>query len=91
MRRTIAVLLLALLLTGCAAPSGEAPALSAAGTASEPAARAENMSSSLVESSARPMPETEVLAAYERAQKVYGWFDLAPLPTSEENVLLFDL
>ena len=72
MRRTIAVLLLALLLTGCAAPSGEAPALSAAGTASEPAARAENMSSSLVESSARPMPETEVLAAYERAQKVYG-------------------
>ena len=73
MRRTIAVLLLALLLTGCAAPSGEAPALSAAGTASEPAARAENMSSSLVESS-----------AYERAQKVYGWFDLAPPPTTGE-------
>ena len=84
MRRTIAVLLLALLLTGCAAPSGEAPALSAAGAASEPAARAENMSSSLVESSARPMPETEVLAAYERAQKVYGWFDLAPPPTTGE-------
>lgn len=84
MRRTIAVLLFALLLTGCAAPSGEAPAPSAAGTASEPAARAENMSSSLVESSARPMPESEVLAAYERAQRVYGWFDLAPPPTTGE-------
>ena len=30
------------------------------------------------------MPEEEVLAAYERAQRVYGWFDLAPLPTVGE-------
>ena len=30
------------------------------------------------------MPEEEVLAAYERAQRVYGWFDLAPLHTVGE-------
>ena len=35
-----------------------------------------------MESSARPLPEEEVLAAYERAERIYGWFDLAPLPSS---------
>lgn len=79
MRRIMAALLLALVLTGCAAPSQKAPE-----RVSAPAAQAESMSASLVESSARSMPETEVLAAYERAQRVYGWFDLAPPPTSGE-------
>lgn len=84
MRNMTAALLLALLLTGCAAPSGEAAP--AAGTA--PAAPVENMSSSMVESSARPMPEEEILAAYERAQRIYGWFDLAPPPLSGESAVV---
>lgn len=79
MRKIMAALLLALVLTGCAAPSQKAPE-----RVSAPAAQAESMSASLVESSSRSMPETEVLAAYERAQRVYGWFDLAPPPTSGE-------
>ena len=88
MRKMLSALLSALLLTGCAAPAGEAASasapVSAARSDSAPAARVENMTSSMVESSARPMPEEEVLAAYERAQRVYGWFDLAPLPTVGE-------
>lgn len=82
MRRMMAALLFVLLLAGCAAPSGTA---SAVRTASAPAAQVENMSSSMVESSARPMPEAEVLAAYQRAEQIYGWFDLAPPPLSEES------
>lgn len=85
MRSTAAALLSLLLMTGCAAPSGEAaPSGAPARSASAPEARVENMSSSMVESSARSLPEEEVLAAYERARRAYGWFDLAPLPTSGE-------
>lgn len=84
MRRTVAVLLFALLLAGCAAPSGEVSAAPPPASA----ARAEDMSSSMVEASARPLLEAEVLAAYEQALRVYGWFDLAPLPTSGESVLV---
>ena len=82
MRRIMLALLSALLLTGCAAPAGEAS------PPPEPAVRSapetENMSSSMVESSALPMPEEEVLATYQRAERVYGWFDLTPLPSSAE-------
>lgn len=88
MRKAMAALLFTLVLSGCAAPSGEVSAASAPRVPAAPAAQAENMSSSMVESSARPMPEAEVLAAYERARRVYGWFDLAPLPTSGESVHL---
>lgn len=85
MRNAMAALLSLLLMTGCAAPSGAAsPSEEPARSAPAPEARVENMSSSLVESSARPMPEEEVLAAYERAQRAYGWFELASLPTSGE-------
>lgn len=84
MRKTVAVLLFALLLAGCAAPSGEASAAPPPASA----ARAEDMSSSMVEASARPLLEAEVLAAYEQALRVYSWFDLAPLPTSGESVLV---
>ena len=84
MRGLLAVMLSLLLLSGCAAPSGEASSRPAAA----PAAQAENMSTSMVESSARPLPEAEILAAYELAQRVYGWFDLAPLPLSGESVVL---
>jgi len=34
------------------------------------------------------MPEEEVLAAYERAERIYGWFDLAPLPSSGQPVTM---
>ena len=83
----IAALLLSLLLSGCSAPPEEASAPSYA-PASAPAAQVERMSSSMVESSSRPLPESEILASYERAQRVYGWFDLAPLPSSGQSVVL---
>ena len=85
MGKAMAALLLALLLTGCAAPSGGAPAPV---VRTAPAPPAEDMSSSMVESSARPMPEEEILAAYERAQRIYGWFDLAPPPLSGESAVV---
>lgn len=87
MRKMMAALLFALFLTGCSAPSGEAASAPAAAvrSASAPEARVENMSSSMVESSARPMPEAEILAAYQRAERIYGWFDLAPLPLTGES------
>ncbi len=90
MRRMMVTMLFALLLTGCAAPSREASAASPPSPAvrSAPAPEAENMSSSMVESAARPMPEEEVLAAYERAERIYGWFDLAPLPSSGQPVTM---
>lgn len=90
MRRILAVMFLALLLAGCAAPAEKAPASSPAVSAvrAMPAPEVENMSSSMVESSARPIPEEEVLAAYERAERIYGWFDLAPLPSSGQPFVL---
>lgn len=88
MSRIIAALLPVLLLAGCAAPSREAPAPASSAPVSAPEAQVERMSSSMVESSSRPLPETEVLAAYELAQRVYGWFDLSPLPSSDESVSL---
>lgn len=84
MRRTI-VLLLLLLLTACSPPARTAE------TAPSPAAarpEAENMRASLVESAPRPPLESDIRGAYDRALRVYGWFDLAPLPTSEESVFL---
>lgn len=85
MRGILSTLLLALLLSGCAAPPGETPS---SAPAAAPAAQMERMSTSMVESSARPLLEEEVLAAYERARRVYGWFDLEPLATSGESAVL---
>lgn len=31
------------------------------------------------------MPEAEILAAYQRAERIYGWFDLAPPPLTGES------
>lgn len=91
MRGRAAALLLALLLAGCAAPPEETASGGAA--ASAPAAegqtaRVESMRSSWVESSARPLLESEILAAYDRAVRVYSWFDLAPLPLSGESAVV---
>lgn len=91
MRREIAAVMLTLLLTGCAAPSQEAAPAAAPAPASAvqvQTAQAESMRSSMVEFSARPLLESEILAAYERAVRVYGWFDLAPLPVSEERAVV---
>ena len=85
MRRILSTLLLALLLSGCAAPPEETPS---SAPAAAPAAQMERMSSSMVESSARPLLEEEILAAYERARRVYGWFDLEPLAASGESAVL---
>ena len=87
MRGMIATLLLVLLLSGCAAPPGE-PVPGAAPAAPRTAAQAESMRASMVESASRPLLETEILAAYERALRVYGWFDLAPLPSTEETEIV---
>ena len=82
MKKITAALVFTLLLAGCAAPPEETAAPAAA---SAPAARMEKMSSSMVESSARPLLEEDILAAYEGARRVYGWFDLADLPGSGES------
>ena len=92
MRGVIAMMLmLVLALTGCA-PSltEEAPgAVQASPPAVQTAApRTESMRASLVESAARPLLEAEILSAYERAQLIYGWFELAPLPTADESAIL---
>ena len=86
MRRMIAAALLAMVLTGCAVPSEQADASAEfAPVIQARTAQAEGMSSSMVESSARPLLEEEILEAYDRAVWVYGWFDLTPLPVSEES------
>lgn len=86
MREKMAVLLLALLLAGCASPSKTAEV--SAPDSAAPSPPVEKMSSSMVESAPRPLLETEIVSAYERAQRIYGWFDLAALPTSEESALV---
>lgn len=73
-------LLLMSLLTGCAAPAEEAAPMSRAAP--------QNMQASLVESSARPLLEPEILAAYEQALRVYAWFDLSSLPVSEATAVV---
>lgn len=88
MRGVIAMLLL-LALTGCAtSPAEEVAARAAPSAPRAEAPQAESMRASLVESAARPLLEAEILAAYERAQLVYGWFDLSPLPTADEPAVL---
>lgn len=87
--KNAAALLSLLLLAGCAAPLEEAaPDAAPAPAAQAQTARVESMRSSWVESAARPLLEAEILAAYDRAVRVYGWFDLAPLPLSDETALV---
>lgn len=88
----ISFLLLTLLLSGCggqsavpaAAPDGasapERPAVEA--RSASPVA---DMSSSLLEHDPRPLPEEEILTAYQRAAAMYGWFSVDLLPDSGET------
>ena len=79
------LLALLLALTACGAPaevaqtparSSAAPVLTEQGT----------LQATQVEATARIPTEEEVLGDYECATRVYGWFELAPLPDSGETV-----
>lgn len=88
--RALVASLLILALAGCAAPSEESPdtrQVPVSAVQWEPLG-AGDMRATLVEASARPLLEEEILTAYERAQRVYGWFDLDPLPTTDKTVVL---
>lgn len=84
-------LILVLLLAGCGgAESQETEAPPQESTAAVPAAAAaqepEMMEASQVESTARMPTEEEIQADYDRAVRVYSWFDLTPLKDSGETV-----
>lgn len=77
-------LLLALLLTGCAQSGGETAAAppeklpEAETTAVDTTGE---LTAARTESDARALTEEEVLSAYDRAVRAYGWFVLDTLPT----------
>ena len=84
--RGIAVFLLPIvLLAACAAPPDTAVKVSP--SAGIETGQSESMQASMLESSARPLLEAEILSAYERALRAYGWFDLSPLPASEDTAI----
>lgn len=97
-KRILPFLLLVLLLTGCAgrdpAVSGStaernAPGEAVKAAASEQAVSAaaeESISASMVAAEARPLPEEEILDAYDRAVTAYSWFVLTPLPDTGQTV-----
>ena len=92
MRKRLAALLLAaltawvlLLAPGCAAPAGNAPGRPAVPGPRPP--EGGGLRSSRVESEARPLSDEEILDAYNRAEVLYAWFDLEPLPSAGPAVI----
>ena len=92
MRKRLAALLLAaltawvlLLAPGCAAPAGDAPGRTAVPGPRPP--EGGGLRSSRVESEARPLSDEEILDAYSRAETLYAWFDLEPLPGAGPAVI----
>lgn len=93
-------LVLMVLLVGCGgevyrektAPPPEGPAKAVVSVAAEePQANEvseapETLEAAQVESDARMPTEEEILGDYDRAVRVYGWFDLTPLEDSGETV-----
>ena len=85
-------LALVLLLAGCGGAESretEAPPRGSVAEAAPTAAvtqEPEIMEASQVESTARMPTEEEILADYDRAVRVYSWFDLTPLEDSGETV-----
>lgn len=85
MKRRVCPWLLALcLLSGCGS-AVPAPADSAPARIPEEDA---GLSATQLEAEPRPLMEEEILAAYYRAEEAYGWFDLAPLPSTGEVLRL---
>ena len=82
-------LVLTLLLVGCGG-EGEAAAPrspeSPAPVSVEVLPEAETLEAAQVESDARMPTEQEILGDYDRAVRIYGWFDLTPLEDSGETV-----
>ena len=90
MKKTIWLpLVLTLLLVGCGG-EGEAAAPrspeSPAPVSVEVLPEAETLEAAQVESDARMPTEQEILGDYDRAVRIYGWFDLTPLEDSGETV-----
>lgn len=79
MKKWIVVLAL-LLLAGCA----EMPAAGTAEEEEEQTQQREVMDAALVETQARPLTQAEIRSAYDRAVTAYSWFDLTPLPCTQE-------
>ena len=78
----LTLLALGLLLSGC---SGETAAKDMEkGTTPETAVY--GMSASQVEWDFPPLPEEEILDAYQRAVRVYSWFETSPLSSTGEVV-----
>lgn len=81
-------LVLTLLLVGCGGEREAAAPLPPESPApvSVEAPEAETLVATQVESDARMPTEEEILGDYDRAVRVYGWFDLTPLEDSGETV-----
>lgn len=86
-------LLLALLLTGCAQSGGETAAAApdrlpeAETTAADTTGE---LTAARTESDARALTDEEILNAYDRAVRAYGWFVLDTLPTGSGTAELKD-
>lgn len=78
--------LLLVLTMGCAAPAREASGRPAVPGPKPP--EGGGLRSSRVEAEARPLSDEEILDAYSRAETLYAWFDLEPLPSGGSNVIV---
>ena len=49
---------------------------------------AKELSDTALEEAPRPLTQSEVRSAYDRAVTAYGWFDLSPLPCGQEQEMV---
>lgn len=87
MKKRVCLWLLLFLLCGCESAATPAPEEAAPARAPEAAADA-GLSATRLDAEPRPLMEEEILAAYYRAEEAYGWFALAPLPSTGEVLRL---
>ena len=74
-------LLMVLALAGCGGSSE-------AGEGEEGTGVQKGISAAVGETEAQALTETEVLSAYDRAVNAYGWFDLTPLPCTQQQEMV---